>query len=105
MARVTGRITDPDVFEPLENRKEWRLDLTFWLHDAHENVTAWHEGLRDSLTVEQREAILLIKDVWHRRPEYPDSVGGLEIYHAVLEHDVRTPEEFKRWLDRPNSPA
>jgi hypothetical protein len=25
----------------------WRLDLTFWLHDPHENVTAWHERLRD----------------------------------------------------------
>ena len=78
--------------------RTWHLDLTFWLHDSHENVTAWHEQLRDSLTPEERSAILRIKDVWHRRPEYPDSVGGLEIYTAVLQHGVRTPEQFADWL-------
>jgi hypothetical protein len=84
----------------LRSGDTWRLDLTFWLHDAHENVTAWHESLRHSLTAEQREAILWIKDVWHRRVEYPGSISGLDIYQAVLEHDVRTPAEFQRWLAR-----
>ena len=78
----------------------WRLDLTFWLRDLHENVTAWHQQLRDSMTPEERRAILSIKDVWHRRPEYPDAVSGLEIYTAVLQHGVRTPEQFEDWLDR-----
>jgi len=78
--------------------ESWRLDLTFWLHDAHENVTAWHRNLRDSLTAEQREAILWIKDVWCRRDGYPGSISGVDIYQAVLEHDVRTPAEFQRWL-------
>ena len=76
----------------------WRLDLTFWLHDPHENVTAWHERLRDSLTFQERIDILEIKDVWHRRPEYPDEVSGFEIYTAVLDHGVRTPEQFEEWL-------
>ena len=78
----------------------WRLDLTFWLRDLHENVTAWHEQLRDSLTPEARSAILRIKDVWHRRPEYPDVVSGLEIYTAVLQYGVRAPEQFEEWLNR-----
>jgi hypothetical protein len=78
----------------------WRLDLTFWLHDAHHNVTAWHEQLRESLAAEERSAILRIKDVWHRRPEYPDAVGGMEIYTAVLQHGVRSPEQFEDWLAR-----
>lgn len=78
----------------------WQLDLTFWLHDAHENVTAWHEQLRDSLAPEERSAILRIKDVWHRRPEYPDTVGGMDIYTAVLQHGVRAPEQFQEWLAR-----
>jgi hypothetical protein len=84
----------------LRSGESWRLDLTFWLHDAHENVTAWHQNLRDSLTAEQREAILWIKDVWCRRDEYPGSISGVDIYQAVLEHDVRTPAEFQRWLTR-----
>jgi hypothetical protein len=78
----------------------WRLDLTFWLHDAHENVTAWHKQLRDSLTPEERTAILHIKNVWHRRPEYPDTVSGFEVYTAVLQHGVRSLEQFEDWLAR-----
>ena len=78
----------------------WRLDLTFWLHDAHENVTAWHQQLRDSLTDAERLAILDIKDVWHRRPEYPDTVSGFEVYTAVQGYGVRTPGQFGQWLSR-----
>jgi hypothetical protein len=44
--------------------------------------------------------LMLIKDVWHRRPEYPDEVSGFDIYTAVLEHGVGTPEEFGAWLTR-----
>jgi hypothetical protein len=76
----------------------WRLDLTLWLHDLHQNVTAFHEALRDSITDEQRAAVLRIKDVWFRLASYPDEIGGLEIYTAVTEGGVRTPEQFRGWL-------
>src|SRR5207249_8605544 len=39
-----------------------------------------------------------VKDVWHRMPGYPDEISGMEIYTAVLDHGVRTPEEFAGWL-------
>ena len=76
----------------------WRLDLTLWLHDLHESNTAWHNALRDSITDEQRAAVLRIKDVWFRRPSYPDQIGGSQVYAAVIEDGVRTPEEFRNWL-------
>jgi hypothetical protein len=76
----------------------WRLDLTLWLHDLHENVTAWHQALRDSITDQQRAAVLRIKDVWFQRPSYPDRIGGSEIYAAVIDDGVRTPEDFRSWL-------
>src|SRR5262245_19740188 len=72
----------------------WRIDLTLWLNDPHENVTAWHEALRDRITDEQRAAVLRIKDVWHRSPNYPDVVGGYGIYTAVMDDGVRTPRQF-----------
>jgi hypothetical protein len=81
----------------------WRIDLTLWLHDAHGNLTRWHEELRARLTAEQRAAILAIKSVWHMRPEYPDEVSGLEIYTAVLEDGVRSPDQFGTWLARGES--
>jgi hypothetical protein len=76
----------------------WQLDLSLWLHDLHQNVTAWHQALRDKINDEQRAAVLRIKDVWFRLPSYPDQIGGLEIYTAVTEDGVRTPEEFRTWL-------
>ena len=83
----------------------WRLDLTLWLHDLHRNLTAWHESLRDSITDDQRTAVLRIKDVWFRLPNYPDQISGLEIYTAVIEDDVRTPSQFNGWLAARGLPA
>jgi hypothetical protein len=77
---------------------DWRIDLSIWLHDPHDNVTAWHRELARRVTGRQRLTILQIKDVWHRRPEYPDEVSGFEIYTAVLEHGVSTPDDFGQWL-------
>ena len=97
----TGQVRDERYHVPvtlLRGGASWRIDLTLWLHDPHANVTAWHEALRNRITAEQRRAVLRIKDVWHRRPEYPDQVGGMEIYTAVLEDGVRTPEWFAAWL-------
>jgi hypothetical protein len=81
------------------NARTWRIDLTLWLNDPHANITAWHESLRDTVTAEQRSAILRIKDVWHRLPSYPDRIGGLQIYNAVLDDGVRTPQQFAAWLE------
>jgi hypothetical protein len=38
--------------------------------------------------VSARLAVLRIKDVWHRLPSYPDTVGGWDIYTAVLGPDA-----------------
>ncbi|MET0771663.1 MAG: hypothetical protein ABWZ82_01155 [Candidatus Limnocylindrales bacterium] len=82
----------------------WRLDLSLWLHDIHTNVTDWHRSLLSTLTDGQRAAILRIKDVWHRLPSYPDQVGGYEIYNAVIEDGIRTPDQFRDWLAARGSP-
>ena len=97
----TGQVRDERYHVPvtlLRGGASWRIDLTLWLHDAHANVTAWHEALQNRITAEQRRAVLRIKDVWHRRPDYPDQVSGMEIYTAVLDEGVRTPERFAAWL-------
>jgi hypothetical protein len=97
----TGEVRDERYHLPIRCERDgelWRIDLTVWLHDPHLNVSAWHQNLRDSVTAEQRSAILRIKDVWHRLPSYPDQVGGWEIHSAVLDDGVRTPAEFAAWL-------
>jgi hypothetical protein len=79
---------------------DWRIDLSVWLYDDHAHVTAFHESLRERLSPEERAAILTVKDAWYRRPEYPDEVGGFDVYTAVLDHGVRTPAGFADWLAR-----
>jgi hypothetical protein len=76
----------------------WKIDVSVRLSDAPRNQLAHLEYLAQHLTRETRLAILWIKDIWHRLPTYPDSVSGIDIYDAVLEHGVRTPEQFETYL-------
>jgi hypothetical protein len=105
---LTGQVRDERYHVPFtvdRTAQSWRIDLTLWLHDAHLNVTRWHEELRERITAEQRSAVLRIKDVWCRRPEYPDQVGGLDIYTAVINDSVRSPGQFAAWLGRRTLPG
>jgi len=45
-----------------------------------------------------------LKDIWHREPTYPYEVSGMEVYDAVLEHGVRTPEQFDTYLGERSLP-
>jgi len=97
----TGTTRDERYHVPIAfafNGRAWRIDLTLWLNDAHANLLVWHEILRDTITADQRSAVLRIKNVWHRLPSYPDQIGGLQIYTAVIDDGVRTSEQFAAWL-------
>ena len=84
---------------------EWKIDLSHWLSDAPRPHLAQLDDLRRRLTDETRLAILWIKDVWHRLPTYPEEVSGVDVYDAVLEHGVRTPDEFAAYLRQRGLPA
>jgi mannose-6-phosphate isomerase-like protein (cupin superfamily) len=104
----TGEPRDERYHVPFDldaGQERWRIDLSVWLRDLHGDVADWHTRLRDTITDEQRLAVLRIKDVWHRLPTYPDEVSGWEIYNAVLGDGVRTPEQFARWLTANGYPS
>ena len=97
----TGEARDERYHVPFDldiGQGRWCIDLSVWLRDLHAHVADWHAQLRDTITDQQRLAVLRIKDVWHRLPSYPDAVSGWEIYTAVLRDGVRTPEQFAGWL-------
>lgn len=83
---------------------DWKLDLSFWLSgDPREDEVAYQEGLLLRLDPEARLAILWIKGLWvespgRRDPAYGREVSSMDIYDAVLEHGVRTPEGFDAYL-------
>jgi hypothetical protein len=88
-----------------ETGEEWKIDVSLWSPESPPGPFAHAEELRRRLTPETRLAILWIKDAWHREPSYPDLVGGVDVYDAVLEHGVRTPEQFGRYLRQRGLPA
>ncbi|HET9665960.1 MAG TPA: hypothetical protein VFP09_04365 [Desertimonas sp.] len=77
----------------------WKLDISVWTNGSPEEVERHQEKL-DALDASTRLAILRIKDARHERPDYPEVVGGFEVYEAVLEHGIRTAEEFELYLGR-----
>lgn len=76
----------------------WKLDFSFWFSDEGRVEIMDPHQLREQLTEETRLAILWLKDIWRRSPHYPYEVGGWEIYDAVLNHEVRTPERMRAYL-------
>lgn len=79
-------------------RGPWKIDLTFWTAPQRHRHDLYAAGIASRLTDESRLAILRIKDAWCQRPSYPFVVGGHDVYTAVLEHGVRTPEGFEHYL-------
>lgn len=77
---------------------EWKLDLWFIVEGTIQFDLVHVEALPPRLTPETRLAILRIKDVWHRHPTYRSEVRSYDIYEAVLDHGVRTPDAFAAYL-------
>jgi hypothetical protein len=76
---------------------EWKVDISFWLaHGGHPEPV--QDALEQRLTPELRLPILWIKDTWYRLPVYRNEVFSIDIYDAVLEHNVRTPGQFDAYL-------
>ncbi len=75
----------------------WKLDISVWTNGAPQEVEQYQEKLRE-LDLSTRLAILRIKDARYERPDYPEVVGGFQVYEAVLDHGVRTAEEFELYL-------
>jgi hypothetical protein len=85
--------------------EEWKIDISFWLNDLPRSEMEDLENLRKQLTAESRLAILWIKDVWHRLPTYRVQVCSMDIYDAVLKHNVKTPSGFDRYLAERGKPT
>lgn len=101
----TDRLRYEHLDEPEDRRhyfvlrlNGWKLDLSLFTAGIPPEVEAFQDDLRRRLDPETRLAILRLKDLWHRRPEYPEVVGGFEICRAVLA-GVRTSVELDAFLE------
>ena len=75
----------------------WKLDLSLFTDGIPPEVGEFQRDLLGRLDDDLRVVILRLKELWHRRPEYPEVVGGYEICSAVLA-GARTPQELDAYL-------
>ncbi|MCS7482368.1 hypothetical protein ACFFQW_20175 [Umezawaea endophytica] len=81
---------------------DWNLDIWFVDEPERQPDLDHVRSMPARLTPEIRAAILEIKKAYLGRPEHGKSVNGYEIYRAVLDDGVRTPEAFE--LNRVKDP-
>ncbi|GHO77999.1 hypothetical protein KSD_57700 [Ktedonobacter sp. SOSP1-85] len=92
------------VYYERPGEPEWKLDISFWL-DEGVRPEPLHDAIEQQLTPETRLTILRIKDVWYQLPTYRVEVASTDIYDAVLQHGVRTLNEFDQYLVERGKPA
>jgi hypothetical protein len=81
-----------------EGGADWNLDLWF-LRDGTTQFDLEHlRTLLPRLDHKTRAAILRIKEALAGSPTYGREVHGYDVYAAVLDGGVRTPEELAAWL-------
>ena len=83
---------------------DWKIDISFWLAPGM-HPEPIYEAVKQQLTLETRLAILRIKDVWYKLPFYRQEVSSVDIYDAVLQHGVRTLDEFDKYLSEQSKPT
>ena len=83
---------------------DWKIDIAFWLEEGVRSEPI-HNMVEQKLTPETRLAILRIKDVWWKQPSYRQEVSSIDIYDAVLQHGVRTLDEFDQYLVERGKPT
>lgn len=76
--------------------RDWNFDIWFVDEPERQPDLAHLRTLLPRLTDRARVAILTIKQALAADPEYGRSIHGVDVYEAVLDHGVSTPEEFRR---------
>jgi hypothetical protein len=76
--------------------EDWNLDIWFIDDPARQPDLQNLQQMPAQLTRETRAAILAIKQAYAKNPEYGRSITSHDIYRAVLDNGVRTPEEFEQ---------
>lgn len=77
---------------------DWKSDLWFVDQPERQPDLLHVRSIPSQLTDEICAAILRIESAWASRPDYGEGVGSFEIYIAVIDGGVRTPDDFAAWL-------
>ena len=99
--RTAGRV--PSMYVGVRYRSDettvWKIDVRFVR--SGDAVASDHlEDLGAKLPPEARRRILEIKDAVSGRPEYGQTLSGVDVYRAVLCDGAEDLASFDSWLER-----
>jgi hypothetical protein len=78
----------------------WKIDVWFVMAQPVPPEFEMMEWIRARLTPESRLAILRLKSLWHDSPSYRNTVTSVDVYQAVLDHGIESPQAFEAYLQR-----
>jgi hypothetical protein len=86
----------------LGGAEEWKIDI--WAVDTQqiEEGSKLLAELQAGINANSKKAILEIKDRFCRHPEYRTGLHSMDIYEAVMKHDIKTPEGFIKYMKSRN---
>lgn len=80
---------------------EWKIDLWGYGETEYDSHMSEFDELHAQLKQVDRHAILRIKHVISHRPDYRGDVyNSMNIYHAVIEDEITSVQEFNKWIER-----
>jgi len=88
----------------VKNNNKWKFDI-WYLRPVEEYAKLVESSLKnfDKLlknNQERRNVILAIKDHYFNGIKYKDNIKSIDIYKAVLNHGVKSVEEFTKFIEK-----
>lgn len=77
---------------------DWKIDIRY-LNSSEARAGDISKQIPRKLTTNTIQSVLEIKTAFHNHPKYGKAISGYTIYNAVLEKNVSTVEEFKKYLE------
>jgi hypothetical protein len=79
------------------NQDLWKVDVLIGSRELVAETVAPGRELVSKLDQTTKEAILQIKSVLCKDPQYRQEIRSTDIYHAVIQEGVRDLEEWQHW--------
>ncbi|HVZ66837.1 MAG TPA: hypothetical protein VG917_01115 [Patescibacteria group bacterium] len=79
-----------------EGEDPWKMDI--WFVDRNEGEITFHDWIKDKISDENKPYLLSLKKEARKYPNYGKDIFSIDVYKAVIEHNAKNIEDFKKYL-------
>ncbi|MHA1344444.1 MAG: hypothetical protein ACTSQG_10675 [Promethearchaeota archaeon] len=81
----------------LRKLKRWAFNIIVTGHEEASSILQNNKEIRNKINDNNRERILNLKSELCKTPDYREAFRANDIYKAVIECDINTMEEWRKW--------